>query len=160
MKLRILCSVFAVFGCAGLPITPEELGPSAGRLPAIKTQEAILPNITYEQMFLRMKTYAEKCLNFSRKVPCGKRCVPSTVRFTPTIITDKNRVTLYLQKKGGGMAMRKAQTNGFYLMSAQALTNGSGQQLMIHGVDNPQHGFITQPTMDWLADKKKVCPKL
>lgn len=145
--------------CTTLPTSPEELS-AANRMPAVKTQEAILPNTSYDMMFSRMKAYASACLNFTRTIPCSGNCKPTKIRFTPTIITDKNRLTMYLQKKGGAISSKRLHKDGFYLMSVHALTNGSSQQLIIHGVDTSQHGFTTQATMDWLAGKKNLCPKL
>lgn len=159
MKKFITLFAIMISGCAALPKNPNDLLPSPSRLKSISTQEAILPNTTHEQIFKRMKDYANKCLLVTKKIDCGRNCKPSIVQFTPTIVNEPNRITLLLQKKGSSAQLKSPDKNGVYLMMAESKNNGSAQQIIIHGMDSFQHGYTTQPTMDWLADKKKKCPK-
>jgi hypothetical protein len=155
-KLAILFLLLA--GCAHLPVSPAELRPGPERNPEIATQEAILPNTSFAQMLQRMQVYSEQCLNGWHDVDCGRNC-KTLVKFTGTIVRRKTTLTLFLQKKGG-YTQSEAPRDGVYLMMAEALTNGRTQQLTVHGFDSLIHGYTTQSTIDWLADRKKVCPKL
>jgi hypothetical protein len=73
---------------------------------------------------------------------------------------EKNKLILYLQKKGGTGQMGAMPADGVYLMMAEALTNGKTQQIAVHGFDTVSEGFTTQATIDWLSDRKKECPRL
>jgi hypothetical protein len=156
--MKKLIVFFMAVGCTHLPSSPEELRTSNS--PSISTQEAILPNTSYEQMFQRMREYADQCLKVSRTITCKKPCTPTVVAFTPTLLTEKNKITLLLQKKGGSGSMERPPAKGFYIMMAEVLRNGGTLQLMIRGVEGFQNSPTTQATMDWLAGKKKICPKI
>ncbi len=160
MKLIFVLLLFCVcfLSCTQLPVSPEDLKPSPERHTSIQTQEAILPNTTATQMYVRMREYADKCLNTWREVSCGDNC-KTLIKFTPTIVKEKNKTTLYLQRKGG-VVHHETPMNGIYLMMAESLTNGKIQQLKVHGFESLQYGFTTQATVDWLSDRKKECPKL
>lgn len=147
MKKYLFAVALILNGCASLPLSPSDLKPSPTRSSEIATQEAILPNTSYELVSKRMNDYATQCLNITRKVSCGQNC-ESTIKFTPVIVVEKQKLILYLKR------------NGFYIMMAEALTNGKTQQIAVHGFDSFQHGYTTQATIDWLSDRKKVCPRL
>jgi hypothetical protein len=156
---KLLIALFILSGCAQLPVSPQELKPSPTRASGIATQEAILPNTSYDQILKRMQDYSAKCLRITREVSCGRGC-SNSIQYTPTILMEKNKLILYLQKKGGTGNIGAMPKDGVYLLMAESLTNGKTQQITVHGFDTVSVGFTTQATIDWLSDRKKECPRL
>jgi hypothetical protein len=58
---KLILTLFIFGGCAQLPVSPKELKPSPTRATGIATQEAILPNTSYDQILKRMQDYSAKC---------------------------------------------------------------------------------------------------
>jgi len=156
---KFLGVVIFLVGCAHLPVSPAELKPSPERNPDIHTQEAILPNTSFDQMYKRMKDYSDKCLNTWRENDCGRNC-KNMVKYTPTLVMQRNKLTLFLQEKGKTQQFGDTPMNGVYIMMAESFTNGKTQQLTVHGFEGARYGSTTQPTIDWLAGRKNECPKL
>lgn len=164
INIFLITSVFLVSGCAIKQAQTEQEFRVMAPQSSYGARETLTVKNSYSRAVSNFKKKTNKCLKvellMTTRNQYGQTVAEQTLTYTPTLVTNKTKSTLSVQKNvsGDGMIAGKVPEKGMFIVVADIKPAGKGKTRLdiyrnTYGTD-----IIVAAIKNWATGKSLACP--